>query len=316
MRRKQYFTFTSIMPGKTKQKELSVLLDCFRPSLQLFQKNDPLRMAGATAFFSTFALPPIVFMLAQLFGLFIGRRSMGQGLLENISGVLGKEGAEQVRQVIRSIRGFSDSWYVIVLGILFLFFVATTLFNVIKDSLNQIWRISVKEKPGLLFMLSIRLRSFAVILLVGLLFLADLVLESVQLVAGNYIESIWQGGGIFLQTVSSKIISVVIMTSWFIMLFHFVADGRPSWKASMIGGLLTGILFTAGRFVLRVLLVDSNIGSMYGASGSFVLILLFVFYSSFILYFGACFIAVYSAKKNWPVRPNHKAYTIKRGLDE
>ncbi len=291
------------------------MLNCFRPSLQVFKKNYPLRMAGATAFFTTFALPPIVFMLVQLFGLFIGRKNMGQGLLENISGVVGNDGAEQVRQVIKSIRGFSDSWYVIAIGVLFLFFVATTLFNVIKDSLNQIWKISVKEKPGLLFMLSIRLRSFAVILLVGILFLADLVLESVQVLAGNYIDSIWQGGGVYLTSVFSKIISVVIVAAWFILLFRFLADGRPAWKAAIVGGLLTGILFTAGRYVLWILLVDSNIGSMYGPSGSFVLILLFVFYSSFILYYGACFIAVYSARKKWPVQPNHKAYTIKEGIE-
>ena len=302
------------MPAiKSKQNELLLLISSLRPSLALFRKNDPLRMAGATAFFTTFALPPIVFILAQLFGLFIGRRNMGRGLIENISNTVGEEGAEQVRQVIRSIRGFGDSWYVIVIGFLFLFFVATTLFNVIKDSLNQLWQISVKEHPGLLFQLSIRLRSFAVILLVGILFFAGLLFESVEVMAGDYLDAIFQGGGMYFKTVLGKITNVAIVAAWFIILFHFLADGRPSWKASFIGGLLTGILFTAGKILLRVLLVNSNIGSLYGASGSFVLILLFVFYSSFILYYGACFIAVYSEKKKWPVLPNNKAYAIKKG---
>ena len=268
-------------------------------------------MAGATAFFTTFALPPIVFILAQLFGLFIGQGNMGQGLIANISNTLGNDGAEQVRQVIRSILGFSDRWYVIVLGFLFLFFVATTLFNVIKDSINQIWQISVKEHPGLLFMVSIRFRSFAVILLVGILFFADLFFESIEIMAGNYLDTIFQGGGIYFKGIMSKTGSVIIVATWFSLLFHFLADGRPSWKASLLGGLLTGILFTAGKFLLRTLLVDSNIGSLYGTAGSFVLVLLFVFYSSFILYYGASFIAVYSAKKKWPIRPNNKAYNNK-----
>jgi membrane protein len=297
---------------KIKRNQLSLLSGCLRPSLALFSKNDPLRMAGATAFFTTFALPPIVFILAQLFGLFIGRRNMGRGLVENISHILGNDGAEQVRQVLRNIRGFSTSWYVIVLGFLFLFFVATTLFNVIKDSLNQIWFIGIKEKPGILFKLSIRLRSFAVILLVGILFFADLFFQSMQLLAGNYLDTIWKGSGIYFQSFLSHVASVIIVSAWFILLFHFLADGRPRWKAAIIGGLLTGILFTIGRFVLRILLIDSNIGKLYGASGSFVLILLFVFYSSFILYYGACFIAVYSEKKGWPVLPNGKAYLIER----
>src|SRR6186713_3557171 len=136
--------------NKTKSNELTLLLISLRHSFALLGKNDPMRMAGATAFFTTFALPPIVFILSQLFGLFFDRGKMGRGLIENISNTLGKEGAEQVRQVIRSIRGFSDSWYVIAIGVLFLVFVATTLFNVIKDSLNQIWKISVEDKPGLL----------------------------------------------------------------------------------------------------------------------------------------------------------------------
>ena len=145
-----------------------------RHSLKLLGKNDPMRMAGATAFFTTFALPPIVFILSQLFGFFLGRSNMGRELIEKISNTLGKDGAEQVRQVVRSIHGFSNSWYVLVFGFIFLVFVATTLFGEIKNSLNQLWQISVKENPGLLFELSARVRSFAVILLTGLLFLADL----------------------------------------------------------------------------------------------------------------------------------------------
>ena len=268
-------------------------------------------MAGATAFFTTFALPPIVFILAQLFGLFIGRRNMGRGLIENISNTLGKEGAGQVRQVLRSIHGFSDSWYVLVFGFLFLVFVATTLFSVIKNSLDQIWKINVRERPGLLFALSIRARSFAVILLAGILFFANLFFESLEVITGNYVNEIWHGSGIYFKSFLAKTGSVIIIAAWFILLFRFLADGRPSWKASLIGGLLTSILFIAGRLVLRFLLVNSNIGHLYGASGSFVLVLLFVFYSSFILYYGACFIAVYSEKRQWPILPNSKAYNYR-----
>ena len=147
-------------------KWAGLLADAFKE----LKRNDPLRLAGATAFFTTFALPPIIFLLVQLCGLFIGQKKMVRGLLESVAYVLGKDGADQVRQVMKSIRGFNNNWYVISIGSLFLFFVATTLFDVIKDSLNQIWQISVKEKPGLLFRLSIRMRSFAVILFVGVLF--------------------------------------------------------------------------------------------------------------------------------------------------
>ena len=294
--------------NKTKANELTLLFTSLRHSFALLGKNDRMRMAGATAFFTTFALPPIVLILSQLFGLFIGRGNVGRGLIENISNTVGKEGAEQVRQVVRSIRGFDDSWYVIVFGFLFLVFVATTLFSEIKNSLNQIWKISVKEHPGLLFELSARAKSFAVILLTGILFFADIFLESLEVIAGNYIDEIWHWGSIYFKSALQQIASVIIVAAWFILLFRFLANGRPTWKASLIGGLLTGILFIAGKLLLRFLLVNSNIGDLYGAAGSFVLVLLFVFYSSFILYYGASFIAVYSEKKQWPIIPGANAY--------
>jgi membrane protein len=101
--------------------------------------------------------------------------------------------------VVRSIRGFSDRWYVIVLGFLFLVFVATTLFSEIKKSLDQLWKISVKEHPGLLFVLSARAKSFAVILLAGILFFADIFLESLEVIAGNYVDEIWHWGSSYFQ---------------------------------------------------------------------------------------------------------------------
>jgi len=268
-------------------------------------------MAAATAFFSTFALPPIIFILAQLFGLFIDRQIIGRGLLQRISNIIGTESAGQVRQVIRSIRGFSDAWYVIVFGFIFLVFVATTLFAVIKNSLNQIWSIGVKAHPGLLFSLSMRMKSFGVIMLIGILFFADLVFDSLGTIARNYVDEIWKGGGVYFKGILNEIVSVLIVAAWFILLFRFLADGKPSWKASFIGGLVTGILFTAGRLLLRFLLVDSNISHLYGSSASVILLLLFVFYSSFILYYGACFIAVYSKNKEWVIRLSSKAFNYR-----
>ncbi|MEP7164283.1 MAG: YihY/virulence factor BrkB family protein [Ferruginibacter sp.] len=296
---------------QAKRNELFLLSSSIIPALVLLRKNDPLRMAGATAFFTTFALPPIVFILAQLFGLFFSPKIVGRGLIQNLSNNLGNDGAQQVRQVITSIRGFNNSWYVIALGSLFLVFVATTLFIVIKNSLNQIWQVSVIEKTGIAFKVGTRLRSFAVILLVGILFFANLFFKSIETIGGNYLEDHFKAGSIYFKLIFSEISSVLIVAAWFIILFRFLADGRPTWKAAIIGGFLTGILFTAGRFLLRTLLIRGNVSLLYGTSGSLVLVLLFVFYTSFIMYYGVCFIAVYSEKKQWPLRHDEHAYNIK-----
>lgn len=286
----------------SKSTELSYLAKSFFPAFTLLKKRDPLRMAGSTAFFTTFALPPIVFILAQLFGLFFTPRMVGRGLIENISNNLGSEGAQQVRQVIRSIRGFDNHWYVIVLGFCFLFFVATTLFIVIRNSLDDIWQTTEDEKKGFVAGVRTRLVSFAVIMLVGLLFFADLFLKSIETIGGDYFQNIFSNGRLYFKSAFGEITSVLIVAIWFIMLFRFLTAAKPRWKASIIGGFLTAILFTIGRFILRVLLIEGNIGKLYGTSGSLVLVLLFVFYTSFIMYYGASYIAVYSEKKKWPMR--------------
>ncbi len=272
------------------------------------QQNDPLRMAGATAFFTTFALPPILIILFQLFGLFIGKRLVGREMREIITETFGEDGARQLVQTIRGINNLASNWYITLGGFLFLIFIATTLFSVIKSSFNQIWSIGVKEKPGFLFNLKLRARSFAIILTAGILFVAGIVMDSFELLAGNYIRGIWSNMGVYFESILNEIAGLVIVTAWFIVLFRYLADGRPSWKVSIAGGCVTGVLFTAGKEILALLLRNSNINNIYGASGNIVLILLFVFYSSFILYYGACFIKVYADHLGESFRLINKAY--------
>lgn len=294
------------------KNEINIFLRSLPAALKILGRNDPMRIAGATAFFTTFALPPIIFLLAQLFGLFIGSRNMSRGLLNSMADMLGEKGSRQMNEVIRSIRGFDDSWYVTLFVFIFLFFVATTLFIVIKNSMNQLWGIQIVSKPGFLFMLRLRIRSFAVIVLVGILFFAELLLESLETLLGNSIDDIWEGGGAYFTSVLNEVVSVLIIAAWFTVIFRFLADARPRWKACLLSGLLTGLLFTGGKLLLGILLIQSDVGRLYGSAGSMVLVLLFVFYSSFILYFGACFVVSYSRLKNWELKPDHEAFHVEQ----
>jgi len=281
------------------------------------KRNDPLRMAGATAFFTTFALPPILIILFQLFSLFLSKRLVGAQMMEIFTDTLGKGSAIQIRQTTRGFGTLARNWYISVGGFLFLVFVATTLFSVIKNSLNEIWNIRVKDKPGILFNLRLRARSLGIILVAGLLFLAGIFMDGFQILSGNYLEKIWPMGGRYFKGALNEIVSAIIVTTWFIVLFRYLADGRPSWRVAISGGCLTGVLFSAGKAVLSFLMRNSNINTLYGASGSIVLILLFVFYSSFILYFGASFIKVYAEAIQQPLRLVNKAFRYQlRELDE
>lgn len=294
--------------GKRSYQSLWTML---KMSFAELKKNNPLRMSGATAFFTTFALPPILLILFQLFSLFLNKRLLGREMMELITSTFGKDGAEQVLRTARGFYQLASRWWIAAGGFLFLVFVATTLFGVIKNSLNDIWKIGVKERPGFLFSLRLRARSLGVILVAGILFLAGILLDSFELIAGKYMEEQWSNMGKYFSGALNEIVSAVIVTAWFVVLFRYLADGRPSWRVAMAGGVLTGLLFSIGKEILSILMSNSNLTTIYGTSGSIVLILLFVFYSSFILYFGAAFVKVYSESIGDLPKLINKAYRYK-----
>ncbi len=299
------------MPQQKNTKEPNKILyfwQLIRKSFAEIKSKDPMRMAGATAFFTTFALPPIFIILFQLFSLFLSKKLVATEMLQILTDTLGKGSALQIRQTTRGFGTLASNWLIAVAGFLFLIFVATTLFTVIKNSLDEIWQIKVKDRPGILFNLKQRTRSMGIIVVAGLLFLAAAFLDSFEIMAGNSLGKIFPSGGRFFKGLLNEAVAVIAFITWFIILFRYLADGRPSWRVAIAGGTLTGILFSAGKTLLSYLMRNSNISTVYGASGSIVLILLFVFYCSFILYFGASFIKVYSEEIAQPLRLVNKAF--------
>jgi membrane protein len=289
-------------------KRSRVFFKHLRIAFKLFRKNDPLRLAGATAFFANFALPPILLILIRLFGFFVDRRTFATRLFERLASILDDSSTTQIRQTLRNIRGVDYNWWATILSFVFFVFVATTLFSVIKNSMDQIWSIGLNEKLGILFTLKLRGRSMIIILLAGILFFVGLLTDSIQAFIGAYINTAAPTFGKIFLSILNQILFIIIVTTWFSVLFRFLTNGRPSWKAAIRGGLLTGILFTLGKYILRILLPLSNIGTVYGASGSIVLIMLFVFYSSFIFYFGACFVKVLSDAGKTQIKPIKGAF--------
>ncbi len=256
----------------------------------LLKKNDPLRMAGATAFFTSFSLPFILIILIQLFGLIFDRRQISQQFFKGLSGILGDPGEEQVRTISRGFRRLATNWYIAAGGLIFLLFVVTTLFKVIRDSINQLWDLHPTGER-LSDALLPRLRSIGLILLAGVLFLVDASGESLLLHIRHSFGLDDSRSALVLYFIVRQLISMLIITCWFLSLFFFLPDGNWSFRVMMKGAGLTGLLFTVGKFVLGWLLISSNIQQLYGTAGAFVIVLLFVFYIALIFYYGAAFTA-------------------------
>ncbi|RBQ10095.1 YihY/virulence factor BrkB family protein [Pedobacter miscanthi] len=288
-------------------EDLKFFFSTIRKAFNLFQQNDPLRLAGATAFFTNFALPPILIILIRLFGMFTDRRLLATHLFERLASILDNESITQIRTTLRNIRGIDQAWYVTLFSFIFFLFVATTLFNVIKNSLEQIWNIA-QDKKGIISTLKSRAISVTIILLAGILFFIGLLADSVQAYIGAYLKNGAPSIGLILTSVLNQLIFVVIVTTWFTILFRYLTNGRPTWRAAISGGLLTGCLFTAGKYILRILLPLSNISNIYGSAGSIIVIMLFVFYSSLIFYFGASFIKALSIGRATPIVPKNGSF--------
>lgn len=257
----------------------------------LLKRNDPLRMAGATAFFTSFSLPFIVIILVQLFGLVLNRQELSIQLFRNLANIVGNPGEQQIQDISRGFRRLATNGYVASAGFVFLLFVVTTLFKVIKDSIHQLWQVK-KTKGQWWSGLLPRLKAIGLILLIGILLLLDLAAESLLAVIRYDVAGFRPDNASLIFKVIHQLISFVIITGWMLSLFLYLPDSRFSLRVTMKGALLTGGLYTVGKLLLKWLLVSSNIHRVYGTAGAFVVILLFVFYIALILYFGAAFTAV------------------------
>ena len=280
-------------------------------SFSEFKRNEPLRLAGATAFFTTFALPPILIILVQVIGFFFNIPDLRDKFFLRLAETLGKQSAAQIKVTFSGFTSLAKNWVITGAGFIFLMFVATTLFKVIKDSLNQLWNVRAETKKPFKLQLKTRVISMIVILLAGILFTGGMLMEGLETIFRHYTNELPDPTAGFLNTVINHGISVIIVTAWFSVLFKVLPDAKASWRVVFAGGLFTGILFTAGKLIIRYALSFGNIKNIFGASSSLVLLLLFLFYSSFILYYGACFTKVFATFINQPIMAGEHAVKYK-----
>ncbi len=288
--------------------KLKQLITIIQNAFNDLANNNPLRMAAATAFFTTFALPPILIILMQTFGLFYNMPAVKEHVFDELVSVLGKESSINVYQILGQFQRLAYNLIAAIAGFIFLLFVATTLFNVVRKSVNEIWCVKVKQHPGFAFHLKLRMKSLIVIFIAGLILLIQLAASAMEALLKNYIDDVWNGYNSLLYKIISQLIFIIIASGWFTVLFRYLANAHPDWKIAFTGGFFTGILFTIGKIILGVLLTFNNISTVFGASGSFVLILLFVFYSSFIFYYGAAFTKALTNAKQKKMRLETHVY--------
>ncbi|SHL25488.1 membrane protein [Chitinophaga jiangningensis] len=287
------------------------LFTAFKEAFKNLMINDPLRLAGATAFFATFALPAILVILIQLLRLIFRVPRSGKRLFEQLEGIIGVETAHMVADTLQAIRGIAQNQLITVLGFVFLLFVATTLFKVISSSLNQLWGVRVVDKENFWDILLARLKGLLVICFIGVIFIIDLVASAGQQLIGRFIDFYVPALTGYFNSALNYGLGVVTVTIWFALVFYFLPAGRPQRKVLFTGAFVTSILFNIGKLILRVALNYSSINNIYGASASTVLLLLFVFYTAMIFYFGAAFTRAWAEVNEQTIVPRRHAKSYK-----
>ncbi|GAB3671394.1 YihY/virulence factor BrkB family protein [Hymenobacter agri] len=286
-------------------RELPILLH--RAGRELGQ-NDPLRLGAATAFFTSFALPPILIILIALLSSLYPSSLVRVLLLAKVSDLVGSSAAGLVAQIVMNVADPARSRWVTVAGFIFLLFVATTLFTIIQHSLNQLWQIRPKRDAGKVSQ-AVRERARSVGILLATAGLSLLAFGT-DAALGLFAESIRDFDSTFAYFLIrglNAFIAWLILAAWFGVTFRTLSLAKVPWRAVTRGAALTAVLISLGEVVLGQLLVARDLGPVYGPASSLVLVLLFVFYCAMIFYFGAAFTKAYAHRIGLDIKPKKTA---------
>ncbi|MGE5519767.1 MAG: YihY/virulence factor BrkB family protein [Candidatus Dadabacteria bacterium] len=266
-------------------KPVKILLKSYKNLVE----NNPLQMASSTAFFSTFSMPAIIIIMIQFLSIIFQPALVSELVNQKLRNLLGNETREQVVNTLHAFESLATNKLVTITGFIFLLFVASTLFKIIKDSLNSLWSVKQVQKQSLVSQLSSRGKFILFIIFAGFLLIAGIAGEELRGLLEHRFDIVPQVLVLYFNGMLHYLFAIVVNSIWFIIIFRYLPDIRPPLKAVLPGALFTSLLYNAGKFILHSLLTISKFTTLYGASASIMLLLLFVFYTSLILYFGASF---------------------------
>ena len=295
------------MPTKLKNV-LSLLAETYN---EWSEDNAP-RLGAALAYYTIFSIAPLLVIVIAVVGIFWGNQS-GQvrgEVLAQIQALVGPSGTATIEELLENMgREESTGWFASVLGLAALLFGATTLFAQLRDSLNTIWGVQPDPDRTIWNLLIARVLSFGLILTVGFLLLVSLLLSALVSAFTDLVEGLAPGIQ-YLSQAAELLVSFGIATLLFALIYRYLSDARLAWRDVFVGAALTSLLFTIGKFALGLYLGSSATGSAYGAAGSLVLLLIWVYYSAQILFFGAEFTKVYARRYGTQVRPARHAVRV------
>lgn len=268
-------------------------LDLFKEAWREFRDDNAQRLAASLAYYTIFSIAPLLVIAIGIAGLVFGRAEAQGEIVGQLRGLLGTAGAKAVEDMLANAARPKAGTLAITIGFATLLFGAAGVFGQLKEALNTIWNVESKNEGGIVAMIKARFLSFAMVLGVGFLLLVSLIIDTAVTAMGKFAAHHLPGGEVLWQVVQI-VVSFGVITVLFALIFRFLPDVRIEWHDVWFGAAFTSLLFVVGKFGLGLWLGRESVGSPYGAAGSLVVLLLWVYWSASILFFGAEFTQVYA----------------------
>ncbi len=287
----------------------------FQETFNEFIDDNAIKLSAALSYYTIFSLPPLLIIIISLSGVFFGSEAVSGQLFWQINGLVGNDAALQIQETIKNVKLSNSNSFVTFIGLVILLIGASGVFVEIQDSLNHIWGIKAKPKRGIVKFIKNRMISFSMIGAVGFLLLVSLIINSLMDILNNSLATYFQEQTIYLFYVLNLLLVFLITTLLFTVIFKTLPDGKVMLRDCIIGASFTALLFMIGKFAIGAYLGSSAIASVYGAAGSVILILVWVYYSAMILYFGAEFTKVYACTHGQKIIPNEYSFQITKATN-
>jgi len=282
-----------------------------------FIEDRVMKLSAALAYYTLFSLTPLFIIIISAASLFLGdNMDPNTKLFGEISKMIGMDAANQLSGFVTNANLTGKSTFGLIIGIGTLIIGSTAIFIEIQDSINLIWKVKAVPKKGWKKFLTNRLLSFSLIASLGFLLLVSLVINSVVVGIGSKLEVYAAKVGIaqvseLLMLIVTNVLTLAVVTTIFAIIFKVLPDVVLKWKPALIGALFTAVLFSLGKYVIGIYIEKGEPGSTFGAASSIIVILVWIYYTSIILYFGAEFTQVYAEKFGDGISPSKYAVHLK-----
>jgi membrane protein len=283
-----------------------------KASFKGFVDDKVIKLSGSLAYFTVFSMGPMLIVIIFFADLFWGREAIEGTIYGQLKGFVGSDAAAQLQDIIKKASLSNKSTITAIIGSIMLLIGATTVFAEIQDSINTIWNLKAKPKTNWLKLVIDRILSFSVVVSLGFLLLVSLVINGIMEALGNRLLTMFPDIAVILLYIFNIVLTFIVTSSLFAIIFKVLPDAKIKWKDVLMGAMVTAVLFMLGKFGISFYIGSSNVDNVYGTAGSLVVILLWVYFSSIILYFGAEFTKAYAAAYGSSIHPNQYAVWIQQ----